>query len=217
MHCSPSTEGRPLVFVAAGCNQIVLLNLETGLQRYSFAALHGDPTPEELVPLAAPFHAVDVNEVGIEAFDLASTLDAEPSVRAILCPCDVLSGARGIGSPPTVITAGTDATIRLWDVNEARRGSYVVSGPADAPISRWTTREVVQQAEKFGSGHLFLCRPSASAAATTPKKKMVGPASPAHMDAVLDLESARIVPLEGGPATNCLVSAGRDCVVKVWR
>jgi len=216
LHCSPSTEGRPLAFAAVGGNQLALVNLETGMQRYGFVALNSDPSPDDLVPLAAPYQAVALDS-GYPTDDVGAVEAVDPCVRAMLCPCDVDQGSRGIGSPPTVVTAGSDATIRLWDVNEARRGSYVISGPAEASPSRWSTRDVVQK-DKGGSGLLFLCRPSNSGAAAAMRKRMsFAPASPAHGDAVLDIQACSIVPIEGGHATHCLVSAGRDCVVKVWR
>ncbi len=231
LHCSKSTEGMPLVFVAAGPNQAVLLNLETGDTRYAFASANSEVSDKaSLVEWKASqeslfstkYEQVNVDHRNIdryvnEAKFLTSSHHpsafASPhhSVRSILCPCDTSSNGQFRGEPPNVLTAGTDVIIRYWDCASANTSS-IVSAPPDEPRMKFESKLTASR----GTMYTSVINMTSNNNNNTNRTKAKFAIRPAHTDAILDLAAARI-DANASLQTNILISSGRDGVIRVWQ
>ena len=230
LYCSKSTEGLPYVFVAAGPNQAMMLNIETGETRYAFACaipeycadkvkLGGWKSSQEEL-FTEKFDKISLNQRQLdryvnEAKFFSSSHHPSPfssphhSIRAILCPCDISSGGNYRGEPPSVLTAGTDMIVRYWDC-QSISSSALITAPSDEPKIKFEAKQLPNK------NHLFFSLSQLPQPSSTSKTKARFALRPAHTDAILDLAAIR---LDISPPHNpfALISAGRDSVVRIWQ
>jgi len=218
----------PLVYVAAGPNQAVLLNLETGEPRHAFACSPAELMSDkpklaewksaqeslfskkwEVVDLSARHLDRYIQEAKFPSSSVHASAFSTPhhSFRAMYCPSDVTESATGI-EPLSVLTAGTDMMVRYWDC-QGGSTSGLVTAPPDEPKSKWESKEInARQATLFFSLSVPKTVPNVPSKS---KGKFV--VRPAHQDAILDMTGMRM-PSDVSPH---LITAGRDSIVRIWK
>lgn len=130
------------------------------------------------------------------------------SMRAILVPGDVMLGeARRGGDHVSVLTAGTDMTVRYWDCQNASASS-LVTAPMDEQKPRWEAKRLPAPS---GGGTLLLSF-SGQKIIQQNKTTLRFVVRTSHSDAILDLGALRM-----RDSRYLLVTAGRDGAVKLWQ
>ncbi|CAL9043768.1 unnamed protein product [Musa banksii] len=205
---SSSTVTRPLVYVAAGHNEVSLWNAENGSCHQVLRVASGEneaETSNVTRALARPSSKQSSKPDGKRGTSSKYRTDElnEPAPR--------LQGIRSLLPLPggDLLTGGTDLRIRYWD-HSSPDHSYCVCGPSTKGVRNdeyYDIRssfgiQVVQEMNK---------RPAASKLAQKALLSMAATDSAGcHRDSVLSLASAKL-------SQRLLISSSRDGAIKVWK
>ncbi|KAF7081042.1 hypothetical protein CFC21_085021 [Triticum aestivum] len=204
-HNSISSTGRPLVFVAAGCNEVSLWNAENGSchQMFRTAGTENDAvTPKTPSKPLNKTTAKDVRRAGNYKYRIEELADPPPRLPGIRCLLPLPGG--------DLLTGGTDLKIRYWDQARPEQ-SFCIAGPSAKGVGNdefYDIRssygvQVVQES----------CKPPTPASRLTHKTQLAMAAADSagcHRDAILALASVNL-------SSQRLISASRDGAVKVWK
>ncbi|KAF3791532.1 putative serine/threonine-protein kinase [Nymphaea thermarum] len=203
-----SATSRPLVYVAAGCNEVSLWNAENGSCHQVFRlANNGVSGDNSEIPwaLARPSSKSNLKLDSRQNFNKKYRVEELnepparwPGIRSLL---PLVGG--------DLLTGGTDLKIRLWDHCSPDR-SYCVCGPSTNSTAKdeyYDTRscfdvQVVQETNKLNVAPKLVTKTLLAAAATD--------SAGCHRDAVLSLASVKL-------NQRLLISSSRDGAVKVWK
>ncbi|AQK55820.1 protein kinase family protein / WD-40 repeat family protein [Zea mays] len=214
---SISSAGRPLVFVAAGCNEVSLWNAENGSCHQMFRTASTD---NEAVMSKAPSRPVNkpiIKDI-IRARNYKYRIDElnDPPVRR--------PGIRSLLPLPggDLLTGGTDLKIRYWDQARPEQ-SFCIAGPSAKKV-RSAKADILEKAA--GNDECYDIRSSfgvqvvqemykqnTTVSGLTPKTQFAEAAADSagcHRDAILALASFNL-------SSQRLISASRDGAVKVWK
>ncbi|XP_010688347.1 serine/threonine-protein kinase VPS15 [Beta vulgaris subsp. vulgaris] len=207
-HTPFSAMGRPLVYVAAGCNEVSLWNAETGSchQVFRVPGNDGDAEFSELPwALARPQNKANPKSDPRRNVNLKYRVDElnEPPPR--------LSGIRSLLPLPggDLLTAGSDLKIRRWDHSRPER-SYCVCGPT---VKGLGNDELYESKSSFGVQVVQEMRKRPLTTKLTTKAVLAAAATdPAgcHRDSILSLASVKL-------NQRLLLSSSRDGAIKVWK
>ncbi|CAN6239168.1 unnamed protein product [Urochloa humidicola] len=214
---SISSAGRPLVFVAAGCNEVSLWNAENGSCHQVFRTAS---TENETVMPKTPSRPLnksttkDVRRSGNYKYRIDELNDPpvrHPGIRSLL----PLPGS-------DLLTGGTDLKIRYWDQARPEQ-SFCIAGPSAKEI-RSAKGDILEKA--VGNDECYDIRSSfgvqvvqemykqtTTLSGLTPKTQLAVAAADSagcHRDAILALASFNL-------SSQRLISASRDGAVKVWK
>ncbi|EES07686.1 probable serine/threonine-protein kinase vps15 isoform X1 [Sorghum bicolor] len=214
---SISSAGRPLVFVAAGCNEVSLWNAENGSCHQMFRTASTD---NEAVMSKAPSRPVnkpiikDTRRAGNYKYRIDQLNDPpvrRPGIRSLL----PLPGG-------DLLTGGTDLKIRYWDQARPEQ-SFCIAGPSAKEV-RSAKGDILEKAvgndESYDIRSSFgvqvvqeMYKQSTTVSGLTPKTQLAVAAADSagcHRDAILALASFNL-------SSQRLISASRDGAVKVWK
>ncbi|XP_066322820.1 serine/threonine-protein kinase VPS15-like isoform X1 [Miscanthus floridulus] len=214
---SISSAGRPLVFVAAGCNEVSLWNAENGSCHQMFRTASTD---NEAVMSKAPSRPVnkpiikDIRRAGNYKYRIDELNDppvCHPGIRSLL----PLPGG-------DLLTGGTDLKIRYWDQARPEQ-SFCIAGPSAKEV-RSAKGDILEKAvgndecydirSSFGVQVVQeMYKQSTTVSGLTPKTQLAVAAADAagcHRDAILALASFNL-------SSQRLISASRDGAVEVWK
>ncbi|CAN6291205.1 unnamed protein product [Urochloa humidicola] len=214
---SISSPGRPLVFVAAGCNEVSLWNAENGSCHQVFRTAS---TENETVMPKAPSRPLNT-----------STTKAVRRSRNYKYRIDELNvppvrhpGIRSLLPLPggDLVTGGTDLKIRYWDQARPEQ-SFCIAGPSAKEVCS-AKGDILEKA--VGNDECYDIRSSfgvqvvqemykqtTTVSGLTPKTQLAVAAvdsAGCHRDAILALASFNL-------SSQRLISASRDGAVKVWK
>ncbi|KAL6633375.1 hypothetical protein ACP70R_026046 [Stipagrostis hirtigluma subsp. patula] len=201
---SISSAGRPLVFVAAGCNEVSLWNAENGSCHQMFRTAS---TENESVMPKAPSRLLnksitrDVRRGGNYKYRIEELNDPparRPGIRSLL----PLPGG-------DLLTGGTDLKIRYWDQARPEQ-SFCVVGPSAKGVGN---DECYDIRSSFGVQVVQeICKQPTTTSGLTRTQLAIAASDSAgcHRDAVLALASFNL-------SSQRLISASRDGAVKVWK
>ncbi|XP_034577641.1 serine/threonine-protein kinase VPS15 isoform X2 [Setaria viridis] len=214
---SISSAGRPLVFVAAGCNEVSLWNAENGSCHQVFRTAS---TENEAVMPKTPSRPLnksttkDVRRPGNYKYRIDELNDPpvrHPGIRSLL----PLPGG-------DLLTGGTDLKIRYWDQARPEQ-SFCIAGPSAKEV-RSAKGDILEKA--VGNNECYDIRSSfgvqvvqemykqtTTVSGLTPKTQLALAAADSagcHRDTILALASFNL-------SSQRLISASRDGAVKVWK
>lgn len=202
---SISSAGRPLVFVAAGCNEVSLWNAENGSCHQMFRTAS---TENEAGMPKTPLRPInktvtkDVRRAGSYKYRIEELADPHPRLPGIRCLLPLPGG--------DLLTGGTDLKIRYWDQARPEQ-SFCVAGPSAKGVGN---DECYDIKSSFGVQVVQeTCKPPTSASRLTHKTQLAMAAADSagcHRDAILALASVNL-------SNQRLISASRDGAVKVWK
>lgn len=203
-----SSGARPLVYVAAGRNEVSLWNAENGSchQVLRTVSTDGDGDVSE-IPRALNRPPSKANTRP----DLRRNVNPKYRADELNEPTPRIPGIRSLLPLPggDLLTGGTDLKIRCWDHSSPER-SYSVCGPLIKGDKNDDTYEaksnfgvqVVQEKKRRPLANKLSTKAVLAAAATDP--------AGCHRDSVLSLASVKLNQL-------LLLSSGRDGAIKVWK
>ncbi|XP_010267111.1 PREDICTED: probable serine/threonine-protein kinase vps15 isoform X2 [Nelumbo nucifera] len=205
---SSSATARPLVYVAAGCNEVSLWNAENGSCHQVFRLSNNDSDAEiSDLPwaLARPSSLASLKQ------DLRRSFNPKYRVDELNEPPHRLPGVRSLLPLPggDLLTGGTDLKIRRWDHCSPDR-SYSVCGPSLKGIGNG---EFYETRSSFGVQVVQETNRRSPATKLTPKALLASAATdPAgcHRDSILSLASVKL-------NQKLLISSSRDGAIKVWK
>ncbi|CAN4090043.1 unnamed protein product [Withania somnifera] len=205
---SLSVAARPLVYVAAGCNEVCLWNAENGSCHQVLRVASNENEPENSdIPwaLAKPSNKANPKQ------DLRRNTGSKYRVDELSDPPPRLSGIRALLPLPggDLLTGGTDLKIRRWDHCSPER-SYCVCGPSIKGVVNddfYETKssfgvQIVQEAKRRPLATRLTAKAILGAAAVD--------AAGCHRDCILSLSSVKL-------NQRLLISGSRDGAVKVWK
>ncbi len=214
---SSSTGEAPVIYVAAGNNEICAWDAATGSVKEVLKLNNGD-APHSLPDfLAAPTHDL-VDGAGdplargrqLGATELRTLAARRPGFRALLS---------GLGAQ--LLTGGTDCAVRCWDMANMHQSYMVVTAPpqdhADIPQWEYTTRMVgqVTVAEERRVVARVPSRPNNEAEAQKQQLLVTRwrdrASALCHQETVVDLAQIE------GHSEPLLASASLDGNIKIWR
>ncbi|KAL6519149.1 Serine/threonine-protein kinase [Orobanche gracilis] len=140
-----SVATRPLVYVAAGCNEVSLWNAENGSCHQVLRATNHDSDAENCeLPWALARSSSKINAKS----DLRRTINSKYRIDELNEPSPRLPGVRALLPLPggDILTGGTDLKIRRWDHCSPDR-SYCVCGPS---IKGITNDDIYETKSSFG-------------------------------------------------------------------
>jgi phosphoinositide-3-kinase regulatory subunit 4 len=213
-----SAGGAPVIYVAAGNNEICAWDAATGSVKEVFRLNNGD-APQTLPDfLAAPAQDL-VDGAGdplargrqLGATELRTQPARGPGFRALLS-----------GAGPQLLTGGTDCAVRCWDMADLQQSYMVVAAPpalhdhAYIPQWQYTTRMVGQVT--LAEEHRVVVKvPNKPNDPEVQKEQLVAArwwdraASLGHQQTVVDLAHVE------GHSEPLLASASLDGSIKIWR
>ncbi|KAM1229743.1 hypothetical protein FF1_039986 [Malus domestica] len=206
-NASVSAAARPLIYVAAGCNEVSLWNAENGSchQVLRVASYESDAEMSE-VPWALAKSSSKSSKP-----DLRRNGNPHYRVDELNEPTPRLPGIRSLLPLPggDLITGGTDLKIRRWDHYSPDR-SYSICGPNLKGVGNddfYATRssfgvQVVQETKRRPLTSKLTAKAVLAAAATD--------SAGCHRDSILSLASVKL-------NQRHLISSGRDGAIKVWK
>ncbi|BFG20851.1 hypothetical protein CerSpe_071250 [Prunus speciosa] len=206
-NASASAAARPLVYVAAGCNEVSLWNAENGSchQVLRVASYESDAETSE-VPWALARSSSKNSKP-----DLRRNVNPHYRVDELNEPPPRLPGIRSLLPLPggDLLTGGTDLKIRRWDHYSPDR-SYSICGPNLKGVGNddfYATRssfgvQVVQETKRRPLTSKLTAKAVLAAAATD--------SAGCHRDSILSLASVKL-------NQRHLISSGRDGAIKVWK
>lgn len=206
---SVSAAARPLVYVAAGCNEVSLWNAEDGicLQVLKMAHYDGDAEMSDLLwALNKPL------SMGSSKPDVRRNINPKYRVNELQEPPPRLSGIRSLLPLPggDLLTGGTDLKIRRWDHYSPDR-SYSICGPNGNDI---LNDEYYHTSSSFGAKIVQekKRRPPPTGKNTAKAALAAAATDPAgcHRDSILSLASVKL-------NQRLLISSSRDGAIKVWK
>lgn len=205
---SVSTTARPLVYVAAGCNEVSLWNAENGSCHQVFRVASNDSDAEMSdLPwaLARPSNKTNSKP------DPRRNPNPKYRVDELNEPSPRLPGIRSLLPLPggDLLTGGTDLKIRRWDHCSPDR-SYAICGPSLKGVGNdgfYETRssfgvQVVQETRRRPLTTKLTSKAVIAAAATDP--------AGCHRDSIISLASVKL-------NQRLLISSSRDGAIKVWK
>ncbi|CAM0943441.1 unnamed protein product [Alopecurus aequalis] len=204
-HNSISSAGRPLVFVAAGCNEVSLWNAENGSCHQMFRTAS---TENEAVTPKTPSRPLtktnnkDVRRAGSYKYRIEELSVPPPRLPGIRCLLPLPGG--------DLLTGGTDLKIRYWDQARPEQ-SFCIAGPSAKGVGNDECYDIrssygVQVVQET-------CKQPAPASRLTHKTQLAMAAADSagcHRDAILALASVNL-------SSQRLISGSRDGAVKVWK
>ncbi|KAM7259635.1 hypothetical protein ACFE04_015376 [Oxalis oulophora] len=205
---SLSNAARPMIYVAAGCNEVALWNAENGscYQVLRVANYDGDAERSNL-PWALARPSLKSNSKP----DLNRNVNPKYRIDELNEPHPRLSGIRSLLPLPggDLLTGGTDLKIRRWDHNSPDR-SYSMCGPNMKDAGNddiYETRSnfgvpVVQERKSRPQVTKLTAKAIIAAAATD--------STGCHHDSILSLASVKL-------SQRLLISSSRDGAIKVWK
>jgi phosphoinositide-3-kinase regulatory subunit 4 len=232
--------GRPMIFVAAGDNQVAMWDIETGACRYAFRALPPHVSDSEVyrcpkldsvdiyVDRCAPTGLgqssnarlrprVDTGEGrrALGGSDSSSHRQPRSTMRAMACPLGVRAGRDSGLVHMGLITAGDDRQIRFWDL-KSPRDSYTVTGLEPGESLPKYDSERASHLNPLPVDEFFYCQPAAAPGrsmghGSSPAAERRGPIPPSPNHN----DSILALGLLWNPR-SMVVSASRDGAVKVW-
>ncbi|KAK4765561.1 hypothetical protein SAY86_026651 [Trapa natans] len=204
---SVSTTTRPLVYVAAGCNEISLWNAENGSCHQVLKVSNYDGEGEASdIPSALAKPPNKSNS----RIDLRRNVNPKYRVDELNEPPPRLPGIRSLLPLPggDLLTGGTDLRVRRWN-HKSPEQNYCVCGPnvKGAGNDFYETRscsgvQVVQETRRRPLTTKLTAKTVIAAAATD--------SAGCHRDSILSLASVKL-------NQRFLLSSSRDGAVKVWK
>ncbi|XP_021277127.1 phosphoinositide 3-kinase regulatory subunit 4 isoform X2 [Herrania umbratica] len=205
---SVSTTARPLIYVAAGSNEVSLWNAENGSCHQVFRAANYDSDAEMSdLPWALARPSTKTNSKS----DLRRNANPKYRVDELNEPPPRLPGIRSLLPLPggDLLTGGTDLRIRRWDHCSPDR-SYCICGPNLKGVGNddfYETRsslgaQVVQETKRRPLTTKLTAKAVLAAAATD--------SAGCHHDSILSLASVKL-------NQRLLISSSRDGAIKVWK
>ncbi|KAJ8768798.1 hypothetical protein K2173_023702 [Erythroxylum novogranatense] len=202
-----SNSVRPLVYVAAGCNEVSLWNAETGSCHQVLKVAHYDNDAEmSNMPWALTRPSSKANFKP----DMRRNVNSKYRVDELNEPPSRLPGIRSMLPLPggDLLTGGTDLKIRRWDHCSPDR-SYCICGPnvngvGNDDIYEMRSSSGVQVVQETTSSMTNKLTAKAVLAAAA-----IDPAG-CHRDAILSLASVKL-------NQRLLISSSRDGAIKVWK
>ncbi|XP_051113860.1 serine/threonine-protein kinase VPS15-like isoform X2 [Andrographis paniculata] len=199
-----STTSRPLVYVAAGFNEVSLWDAENGCCHQVLRATNNESDSEN-GNSSSPWALARSSGKGNAKSDTKrSILNSMYRIDELNEPSSRIPGIRALLPLPggDLLTGGTDLKIRRWDHCSPER-SYCVCGPSVKGDDFYETKsssgvQVVQECKRLSPR---LTRKEILTAAA---------AGGCHCDTVLSLASVKL-------NQRLLVSSSRDGAVKVWK
>ncbi|PSS15560.1 Serine/threonine-protein kinase vps15 [Actinidia chinensis var. chinensis] len=202
-----STAARPLVYVAAGCNEVSLWNAENGSCHQVLRMVRNDSDMDfSDIPwaLTRPSSKANIKP------DLRRNVNPKYRVE-VNEPSSRLPGIRSLLALPggDLLTGGTDLKIRRWDHCSPDR-SYSVCGPSIKGVGNddfYETKssfgvQVVQETKRRPLATKLTSKAVLAAAATD--------SAGCHRDSILSLASVKV-------NQRLLISSCRDGAIKVWK
>ncbi|XP_057967357.1 serine/threonine-protein kinase VPS15 [Malania oleifera] len=207
-NASVSTTARPLVYVAAGCNEVSLWNAENGSCHQVFRVANNDSDGETSdLPWALARPSSKPNSKP----DLRRNVNPKYRVDELNEPPPRLAGIRALLPLPggDLLTGSTDLKIRRWDHCSPDR-SYCICGPSVKGVGNddfYETRssfgvQVVQETKRRPLTTKLTAKAVLAAAATD--------SAGCHRDSILALASVKL-------NQRLLISSSRDGAIKVWK
>lgn len=203
-----STAARPLVYVAAGCNEVSLWNAENGSCHQVLRVVSND-SDAEFSDL--PCALTRPSSKSSSKPDLRRNVNPKYRVDELNEPSPSLPGIRSLLPLPggDLLTGGTDLKIRRWDHCSPDR-SYCVCGPSVKGVGNddfYETKssfgvQVVQETKRRPLATKLTAKAVLAAAATD--------SAGCHRDSVLSLASVKL-------NQRLLISSSRDGAIKVWK
>ncbi|PSS01929.1 Serine/threonine-protein kinase vps15 [Actinidia chinensis var. chinensis] len=203
-----STVARPLVYVAAGCNEVSLWNAENGSCHQVLKMVRNDSdTDFSDLPwaLTRPSSKANIKP------DLRRNVNPKYRVDEVNEPSSRLPGIRSLLPLPggDLLTGGTDLKIRRWDHYSPDR-SYSVCGPSIKGVGNddfYETKssfgvQVVQETKRRPLATKLTSKAVLAAAATD--------SAGCHRDSIRSLASVKV-------NQRLLISSCRDGAIKVWK
>ncbi|KAK7314389.1 hypothetical protein VNO77_32911 [Canavalia gladiata] len=207
-NASLSSTARPLVYVAAGCNEVSLWNAENASchQVLRMANYDSDAEMSDL-----PWALAKPSNKPTSQSDLRRNVNRKYGVDELNEPPPRLSGIRSLLPLPggDLLTGGTDLKIRRWDHYSPDR-SYCICGPNLKGVGNddfYETKssfgvQVVQETRRRPLTTKLTAKTILAAAATD--------SAGCHRDSVVSLASIKL-------NQRLLLSSGRDGAIKVWK
>nr|KYP61385.1 Serine/threonine-protein kinase ppk19 [Cajanus cajan] len=207
-NASVSSAARPLVYVAAGCNEVSLWNAENGSchQVLRMANYESDAEMSDL-----PWALARPSSKPTSQSDLRRNVNRKYGVDELNEPPPRLPGIRSLLPLPggDLLTGGTDLKIRRWDHYSPDR-SYCICGPNLKGVGNddfYETKssfgvQVVQETKR----RPLTIKPTTKALLAAAATDSAG----CHRDSVVSLASIKL-------NQRLLLSSGRDGAIKVWK
>lgn len=205
---SLSTTVRPLVYVAAGCNEVSLWNAENGSCHQVLRIANNDneaETSDQPWALTRPSGKTNSKTDSRRSVHYKYRVDElneppprSPGIRALL----PLPGG-------DLLTGGTDLKIRRWDHCSPER-TYCISGPSVKGVGN---DEFYETKSSFGVQVVQESKRRPLATRPTGKAVLAAAATDSggcHRDSILSLASVKL-------NQRLLLSSSRDGTVKVWK
>ncbi|GMH03346.1 hypothetical protein Nepgr_005185 [Nepenthes gracilis] len=204
-----SARARPLVYVAAGCNEVSLWNAENG-SCHQVLRVMGNESDVELSSELPWALARPPNKTNSKS-DPRRNVNPKYRVDELNEPPSRLFGIRSLLPLPggDLFTAGTDLKIRRWDHCRPER-SYCMCGPT---IKGHANDDVYETRSRFGVQVVQEARRRPLTTKLTAKTVLAAAAiDPAgcHRDSILSLASVKL-------NQRLLISSSRDGAIKVWK
>ncbi|XWS72101.1 hypothetical protein CRYUN_Cryun02cG0011700 [Craigia yunnanensis] len=203
---SVSTTARPLIYVAAGSNEVSLWNAENGSCHQVFRAANYDSDAEMSdLPWALARPSIKTSSKS----DLRRNANPKYRVDELNEPPPRLPGIRSLLPLPSgdLLTGGTDLRICRWDHCSPDR-SYCICGPKGVGNDDFfETRssfgaQIVQETKRRPLTTKLTAKVVLAAAATD--------SAGCHHDSILSLASVKL-------NQRLLISSSRDGAIKVWK
>ncbi|CAI9782563.1 unnamed protein product [Fraxinus pennsylvanica] len=203
-----SAATRPLVYVAAGCNEVSLWNAENGSCHQVFRAANNDCDAEYS---ESPWALARTSSKTNNKLDVKRDLNSEYKIDELSRPSSRLPGVRALLPLPSgdLLTGGTDLKIRRWDHCSPNQ-TYCVCGPS---IEGDGNDDIYETKSSFGVQVVQEMRRQPLATRLTRKAILaaaVADSAGCHRDSILSLASVKL-------NQRLLISSGRDGVIKVWK
>ncbi|XVF34935.1 hypothetical protein REPUB_Repub18cG0101100 [Reevesia pubescens] len=205
---SVSTTARPLIYVAAGCNEVSLWNAENGSCHQVFRAANYD-SDAEMSDL--PWALARPSTKTSSKSDPRRNANPKYRVDELNESPPRLPGIRSLLPLPggDLLTGGTDLRIRRWDHCSPDK-SYCICGPNFKGVGNddfYETRssfgaQVVQETKRRPLTTKLAAKAVLAAAATD--------SAGCHHDSILSLASVKL-------KQRVLISSSRDGAIKVWK
>ncbi|XP_078170868.1 serine/threonine-protein kinase VPS15-like isoform X1 [Carex rostrata] len=199
--------GRPLVYIAAGLNEVSLWNAENGSCHQVLRTANMENEAEiSNIPRAQTRTTIKPGS----RQDMRSTT-SKYRIEELNEPSPRFPGVRSLLPLPggDILTAGTDVRIRYWDHASPER-SYCVCGPSAKGIGNDAFYDV---RSSFGVQVVQEMNKRQSTSKLTQKGLLAVAANDSagcHRDAVLSLASVKL-------NQRLLISSSRDGAIKVWK
>ncbi|KAL3625419.1 Serine/threonine-protein kinase [Castilleja foliolosa] len=202
-----SVATRPLVYVAAGGNEVSLWNAENGSCHQVLRANHESDTENSESPWALARPSSKINAKSEQRRNIISKYRMDELNE----PIPRIPGIRALLPLPggDLLTGGTDLKIRRWDHCSPDR-SYCVCGPS---IKGITNDDFYETKSSFGVQVVQESKRRPLATRLTGKTVLAAAATDSagcHHDSILSLASVKL-------NQRLLISSSRDGAIKVWK